>query len=88
MKFDNNFLKNLPFIFEKYEIFIILVGVLVAFLFAGFLFYENAYKTVNFIPDVEVELPTVQRELFEKTVKDLDDRRKMAPDLPIIDPFQ
>lgn len=80
--------KNLPFIFERYEIFIIIVGVVVVFLLALFVFYKKAYITVNSSPDVDVEVKKVRSELFEQTIDELEQRKQMAPDLPIIDPFR
>ena len=81
-------IKNLPFIFERYEIFVIVLGVIAVFLLAGFIFYEKAYKTTITIPDIEIEATRVKTELFEKTIRELEERKQMAPDLPIIDPFR
>jgi len=88
VKLDKRFLRELPFLFEKYEIFIILFGIVVAFLLAGFILYENAYKTTTTIPDVTVDVTRINSNLFEKTVRELEQRKQLTPDLPIIDPFQ
>jgi len=88
IKFNKKILKDTPFLFERYEIFVIVLGVAVVFLLAGFIFYEKAYKTASTVPDIEIEVTRVKAELFEKTIQELEQRKQMAPDLPIIDPFR
>jgi hypothetical protein len=87
-KLSNKLLKDLPALFEKYEILVILSGIVIVFLLGGFFFYKQAYKTTTDVPIVEVLVPKVNAELFEKTVRELEGRKGMAPDLPIIDPFK
>jgi len=79
---------SFPVLFEKYEIFIILTGVVIVSLLAGALFFEKAYKTTTSIFEVNVDLPKVNEELFNKTVEELSARKQMAPDIPIVDPFK
>lgn len=81
-------IKDIPFLFERYEFFIILIGTLLVFLLGGFVFYKKAYKAVEIIPEVRVEVMRVNSYLFEKTIEELRQRKQMTPDLPIIDPFQ
>ena len=88
IKSNKQFLRNFPVLFEKYEVFIILAGVAIVFLLAGALFFEKAYKTTVSIFEVSVDLPKVNERLFNKTVEELDARKQMAPDIPIIDPFR
>lgn len=88
VKFNARYLAKLPFLFEKYEIFAILTGIVIAFLLGGFFFYKEAYRTTTDVPMVEVEVSKVNAELFQKTVEELEGRKGMAPDLPIIDPFR
>ena len=88
MKSNKQFSKNFPALFEKYEIFIILTGVVIVFLLAGVLFFEKAYKTTTNIFEVSIDLPKVNEGLFNKTVEELGARKQMAPDIPIIDPFR
>ncbi len=87
-KLSNKLLRNPPSLFEKYEIFVILTGIIIVFLLGGFLFYKEAYRTTTDVPVVRVEVLKVNAELFQKTVEELEGRKGMAPDLPIIDPFQ
>lgn len=79
---------DLPALFERYEIFIIVIGIGTVFIIAGILFYQKAYKITTTIPEVAVDLPRVQTLLFEKTVEELEQKKSMAPDLPIINPFR
>ena len=81
-------LKDFPVFFERYEIFIILVGIGVAFFLAGMVFYQKAYKVTATIPETRVDVSRVQTALFEKTIEELEQKKRMAPDAPIIDPFQ
>ena len=81
-------LKDFPIFFERYEVFIILLGIGVAFLLAGTVFYQKAYKVTVIIPEAVVDVPRVNTFLFEKTVEEIEQKKRMAPDLPIIDPFQ
>lgn len=80
--------KNIPFIFERYEIFVIIIGIFVVSLIAGFLFYEKAYKTVTTTPEFTETVSEINDKLFKKTGEELEQRKEMAPDLPIIDPFK
>lgn len=82
------FWSKLPFYFERYEVIVILVGALVCFSLAGLVFYTKAYKVVESLPEVEAGLLNVNTALFEKTIVELEQRKIMAPDLPIIDPFK
>lgn len=88
IKLNKNLPADLPMMFEKYEIFVVISGIIFVFLFAGFLFYEKAYKATIVPPEVFVDVPKVNTALFEKTVEELEQRKQTAPDLPIIDPFQ
>ena len=88
VKLNKDFLKNLPFTIEKFEVFIILAGVVIVSLFAGLIFYERAYKIIISMPEVVSDAPKVNSALFEKTAEELEQRKQMAPDLPIIDPFR
>ena len=81
-------LKDFPVLFERYEIFIILLGIGVAFLLAGTVFYQKAYKVTATIPETTVDVSRVDTALFEKTIEELEQKKRMAPDAPIIDPFQ
>ncbi|MFY9457910.1 MAG: hypothetical protein WAP23_03210 [Candidatus Spechtbacterales bacterium] len=88
IKLNTRFFRDLTFLFEKYEFFVILAGIVIVFLLGGFFFYKEAYRTTTDIPMVEVVVPKVNAELFKKTVEELEGRKGMAPDLPIIDPFR
>ena len=81
-------LKDLPVLFERYEVFIILLGMGVVFLLAGIVFYQKAYKVTATIPEAAVDVPRVNASLFEKTVEEIEQKKRMAPDAPIVDPFQ
>ena len=81
-------LKDFPVFFERYEIFIILLGIGVSFLLAGMVFYQKAYKVTATIPETTVDVSRVDTVLFEKTIEELEQKKRMAPDAPIIDPFQ
>lgn len=81
-------MRDIPFLFERYELFIVIGGVLIVFLIAGLLFYEHAYKTVRAIPDVSVEAPRIQQALFDKTLEELAQKKQPLPDASIIDPFR
>lgn len=81
------FAEKVPVYFERYEIITILAGAIMFFLLAGLVFYLKAYKVTESVPDTEDDAFRVNSELFEKTVKELEQRKTMAPDLPIIDPF-
>ena len=81
-------LEDFPVFFERYEIFIILLGMGVAFLLAGTVFYQKAYKVTATVPETTVDVPRVHTSLFEKTIEELEQKKRIAPDLPIIDPFQ
>lgn len=81
-------IKDFPMLFERYEIFIILLGMGVAFLLAGVVFYQKAYRVTATVPETTVDVPRVNTPLFEKTVEELAQKQQMAPDLPIVDPFQ
>ena len=80
--------KDFPVLFERYEVFIILLGMGVVFLLAGVVFYQKAYKVTATIPEATTDVLRVNISLFEKTIEELEQKRRMAPDLPIIDPFQ
>ena len=80
--------EELPFYFEKYEAFIILIGALLMFLMAGFIFYTKAYRVVETTPKVDVSVERIRSDLFDKTIEELKQRKEAAPDLPIIDPFR
>lgn len=88
VKFNARYVAELPSLLEKYEIFVILAGIVTVFLLGGFFFYKEAYKTTTDAPMVEVNVLKVNAEFFKKTVEELEGRKGMAPDLPIIDPFQ
>ncbi len=88
MKFQVPKIEKAPFLFERYEFFIMIGGVLIVFLIAGFLFYEHAYKTVRAVPDVSVEAPKINQQLFEQTVEELAQKKQPSPDEPIVDPFR
>ena len=81
-------LKDFPAFFERYEVFIILLGIGVIFLLAGIVFYQKAYKVTSAIPEATVDVLRVNTSLFDKTVEEIEQKKLMAPDLPIIDPFQ
>lgn len=85
-----NFLKikNFPAFFERYEIFVILAGVVIVFLLAGWIFYSKAYKTVNAPPSVSPSLPSIDKVLFDKTISELEQKKQPLPSEPIIDPFR
>ena len=81
-------IEQAPFLFERYELYIVIAGVLIVFLIAGFLFYEHAYKTVRAVPNVSVEVLQINQPLFDKTVKELAQKKQPLPSEPIIDPFR
>jgi len=81
-------LKDFPMFFERYEVFIILLGIGVVLLLAGIVFYEKAYKVTATIPEAVVDVSRVNIRLFEKTIEEIEQKKLMAPDVPIIDPFQ
>lgn len=81
-------MRDIPFLFERYELFVVIIGFFVVFLVAGLLFYEKAYKTVRAIPDVSVESPQIKQSLFDKTVEELARKKQPPPAAPIIDPFR
>jgi len=81
-------IRNLPAFFERYEVFVIIAGVLIAFLFTGVVFYNNAYKTVNTVPEVEVEMPAIETSLFDTILEDIEEKKQLPPELPVIDPFR
>lgn len=80
--------KDLPVLFERYELFIVVFGMGAVFLIAGVLFYEKAYKTTTIAPEVVVDVAKVNTPLFQKTAGELEQKKQIAPDLPIIDPFR
>lgn len=81
-------LKELPEIFERYEIFVIAGGAIVAFLIAGLIFYNSAYKTVSTPPKASVQLPQINKFLFDKTLKELEVKKQPISSEPIVDPFR
>lgn len=81
-------LKNFPEFFERYELFIIALGIIIVFVIAGFIFYNKAYKTVAVPPTVSVELPKINQPLFEKTLKELEEGKQAPPAEQTVDPFR
>jgi len=81
-------IKDLPVVFERYEFFVIIFGTVIIFLFAGFVFYNNAYKTVLTIPEVEVELPSINSAAFDEILQDLEQKKQPLPNQPVVDPFR
>lgn len=80
--------KDLPEIFENYEIFIIVGGTLVALLLGGYIFYNSAYRTVSTPPKASLQLPQINKFLFDKTIKELEVKKQPASNEAIVDPFR
>lgn len=80
--------ESLPRVFERYEILIVLLGTLVAFAAAGYIFYEKAYRTVSTPPRADVRLPRIDHALFEKTLKELLEKKQVPLPEVIVDPFR
>lgn len=80
--------ETLPRVFERYEILIVLLGTLVAFVVAGSIFYEKAYRTVSTPPNPEVQAPSIDQALFQKTLKELEAKKQVLPPEAIVDPFR
>jgi hypothetical protein len=78
----------LPQLFERYELFVVVGGAVFIFLIAGFIFYQNAYKTVSADVEGEVSIPKIETALFEQVLEDLREKKQPFPDEPIIDPFK
>ena len=81
-------LKDLPEFFERYEVFVIAGGAIVAFLIAGLIFYNNAYEIVSTPPKASVDLPRINKFLFDKTLKELEAKKQPVSSEPIVDPFR
>ena len=80
--------RNLPRIFERYEIFVIVGGVLITLVFAGWIFYSKAYKTVNTVPQISVSLPSINKPLFDKILLEIEQKKQPLSSEPIVDPFK
>lgn len=80
--------EDLPRIFERYEIFVVIAGAIIVFLIAGFIFYNNAYKTISADIEGEVSIPKIETVLFEQILEDLKEKKQPFPNDPIIDPFR
>lgn len=74
--------------FERYEFLIVIGGALLVFLIAGILFYFKAYRTVSKTPEGTAQITKINRALFDKVLKDLEQKKQAPKDLPIIDPFR
>jgi len=80
--------EDLPRLFERYELFVVVGGAVVVFLIAGFIFYNNAYKTIHADIKGEVSIPKIETVLFEQILEDLKEKKRPPLDDPIIDPFR
>lgn len=81
-------LETLPRVFERYEILIVILGTFVAFIAAGYIFYQKAYRAVSTPPRPEVQSPSIDTVLFEKTLKELEAKKQSPASEPIVDPFR
>jgi len=81
-------LKNIPFAFERYELFVVIGGTLAVVVLAGFLFYTKAYQIVATPPEVSIETPEINQALFEQALQDLKVKKQPVSGEPIIDPFR
>lgn len=81
-------IKNLPAFFERYEILVVIGGTIILFLLSGYIFYNSAYKIVSSPPKADIELPQINLFFFDKTLKELSDKKQPALNESIVDPFR
>lgn len=81
-------IKRIPFVFERFELAVVIFGAAVAFVLAGLLFYQKAYKTVTIPPEVEVRIPKINEALFNSILNELEQKKQLPSSEPIVDPFR
>jgi hypothetical protein len=80
-------LKNIPIVFEKFELIILLAGSIMIFTAVGFVLYGSVLAIIVFEPEASVELPSINQSLLESVVQDIENKERVYSDEPITDPF-
>ena len=78
----------LPAMFEKYELYVGLAGIISAFLLAGLLFYFNVYEDIVVEPEVSIENIRVNEGVLERVLKELDAKSQIPAEQAVTDPFR
>ena len=81
-------IEDIPHLFERYELVVVIVGIVVVFLISGFVFYSKGYKTTDVLPEVAVKVPRINKALFDQIIKDLEEKKQIPPSQSVIDPFR